>query len=109
MVFGAAICCKAKAFIREKIRGVFDPRNTQVSLERVAAKLNPKIRGWLNYYSRFGKRVAANVFLYLNVLIRRWVEEKFRLRSKKAVLVKYQAIVQSNSGLFIHWQKGIKY
>jgi hypothetical protein len=45
----------------------------------------------------------------LNVLIRRWVEEKFRLRSKKAVLVKYQAIVQSNSGLFIHWQKGIKY
>ena len=108
-VFNAAICCKAKAFIREKIRGVFDPRNTQVSLERVAAKLNPKIRGWLNYYSRFGKRIAANVFLYLNVLIRRWVEEKFRLRSKKAVLVKYQAIVQSNSSLFIHWQKGIKY
>jgi RNA-directed DNA polymerase len=108
-VFNAAICCKAKAFIREKIRGVFDPRNTKVSLERVAAKLNPKIRGWLNYYSRFGKRIASNVFLYLNVLIRRWVEEKFRLRSKKAVLVKYQAIVQSNSGLFIHWQKGIKY
>jgi RNA-directed DNA polymerase len=109
MVFGAAICCKAKTFIREKIRGVFDPRNTQVSLERVAAKLNPKIRGWLNYYSRFGKRVAANVFIYLNVLIRRWVEEKFRLRSKKAVLVKYQSIMQSNSGLFVHWQKGIKY
>jgi len=108
MVFGAAICCKAKAFIREKIRGVFDPRNTQVSLERVAAKLNPKIRGWLNYYSRFGKRVAANVFLYLNVLIRRWVEEKFRLRSMKAVMVKYQSIVQSNTGIFVHWRYGIR-
>ena len=71
MVFGVAICCKAKVFIREKIRGVFDPRNTQVSLERVAAKLNPKIRGWLNYYSRFGKRVAPNVFIYLNLLIGR--------------------------------------
>jgi len=109
MAFGAAICCKAKAFIREKIRGVFDPRNTQVSLERVAAKLNPKIRGWLNYYSRFGKRKVAEVFLYLNVLIRRWVEEKFRLRSQKAVLITYQSIVQSNSGLFIHWQKGVIY
>lgn len=109
MAFGAAICCKAKAFIREKIRGVFDPRNTQVSLERAAAKLNPKIRGWLNYYSRFGKRIAANVFLYLNVLIRRWVEEKFRLRSKKAVLDKYQSIVLLNSGLFVHWQKGVIY
>ena len=107
-VFSAAICCKAKAFIREKIRDVFDPRNTQVSLERVAAKLNPKIRGWLNYYSRFGKRIAAEVFLYLNVLIRRWVEEKFRLRSQKAVRVKYQSIVQLNTGMFVHWRQGIK-
>jgi RNA-directed DNA polymerase len=108
-VFNAAISCKAKAFIREKIRAVFNPRNTQVSLEAVAAKLNPKIRGWLNYYSRFGKRIAANVFLYLNVLIRRWTEEKFRLKSSKAVLLKYETIVQSNVDLFIHWQKGIKY
>jgi RNA-directed DNA polymerase len=108
-VFGAAICCKAKAFIREKIRAVFNPRNTQVSLEQVAAKLNPKIRGWLNYYCRFGKRIAGNVFLYLNVLIRRWTEEKFRLRSNKAILIKYETIVQSNGSLFIHWQKGITY
>jgi len=108
-VFSAAICCKAKAFIREKIRAVFNPRNTQVSLEEVAAKLNPKIRGWLNYYSRFSKRIAAKVFLYLNVLIKRWTEEKFRLKSNKAILLKYQTIVQSNGNLFTHWQKGIKY
>jgi len=108
-VFSAAICCKAKAFIRDKIRAVFNPRNTQVLLEQVASRLNPKIRGWLNYYSRFGKRIAANVFLYLNVLIRRWTEEKFRLRSHKAVLLKYETIVQSNGNLFYHWQKGIVY
>ena len=84
-VFSAAICCKAKDFNREKIRKVFNPRNTQVSLEQVAVKLNPKIRGWLNYYSRFDKRIAANV------------------------LLKFETIVQSNSNLFIHWQKGIKY
>ncbi len=35
--------------------------------------------------------------------------KKFRLRSKKAVLLKYQSYVQSNTGLFIHWQKGITY
>jgi hypothetical protein len=84
-------------------------RNTQVPLEQVAKKLNPKIRGWLNYYSRFGKRVAANVFLYLNELIRKWVKEKFRLGGMKDVMLKYQSIVQSNSSLFVHWQKGIKY
>jgi RNA-directed DNA polymerase len=91
------------------MRAVFNPRNTQVSLERVAAKLNPKIRGWLNYYCRFNPGIAGNVFLYLNGLIRRWIEEKFRLRSKKAVLLKYESIVQFNSSLFVHWKKGITY
>ena len=44
MVFDAAICCKAKAYIKQRIRAVFNPRNTTVSLEQTAIKLNPKIR-----------------------------------------------------------------
>ena len=107
MVFSPAICCKAKAFIKQRIRAVFNPRNTQVSLERIAVKLNPKIRGWLNYYCRFNPGEAGNVFLYLNGLIRRWMEEKFRLRGKKAVLLKYRSFMQSNRDLFIHWKKGL--
>ena len=109
MVFNAAICCKAKAFIRQRIRAVFNPRNIQVSLEDTAVKLNPKIRGWLNYYCRFNPEIAGKVFLYLNELIRRWMMEKFRLGSKKAVLIQYQSYVQSNADLFFHWKKGIKY
>lgn len=109
MVFGAAICCKAKAFIKQRIRAVFNPRNTQVTLQSTAVKLNPKIRGWLNYYCRFNPGVAGKVFLYLNELIRRWIEEKYRLRSKKAVVLQYQSYVQMNMDLFIHWKKGIIY
>lgn len=109
MVFSAAISCKAKAFIREKIREVFNPRNTQVSLESVSNRLNPKIRGWLNYYSRFNAKVAGRVFLYLNELIRKWIAEKFRLRSKKAILKKYKEYVYSNWALMAHWRKGILY
>ena len=109
-VFSAAICCKAKAFIREKIRAVFNPRNTTVSLERTAIKLNPKIRGWLNYYSRFNAKEAAKVFEYLNTLIRRWIEEKYRLRNKTSVLENYRRLIQTGEGLlFYHWQKGIIY
>lgn len=108
-VFSAAICCMAKVFITEKIRDAFNPRHTFVTLEQAAQKLNPKIRGWLYYYSRFGKRVAANVFLYLNELIRRWVKDKFRLRSMKEIIQKFHNIVQCNRGLFVHWQQGVTY
>ena len=107
-VFSAAICCKAKTFIRERIKAVFNPRNTQVSLEQVAVKLNPKIRGWLNYYSKFNPTEAKKVFLYINELIRRWIEEKYRLKSKKVVQREYDSYVQTNTDLFVHWQKGIK-
>ena len=108
MVFSAAICCKAKTFIRLRIKAVFNPRNTQVTLERVAIKLNPKIRGWLNYYSKFNPREAKNVFLYINELIRRWLEEKYRIRGKRAVQNQYDSYVQTNTSLFVHWQRGIK-
>lgn len=106
-VFSAAICCKAKTFIRQGIKAVFNPRQTQVSLERVAVKLNPKIRGWLNYYCKYNRWEAEKVFVYLNELIRRWVEEKYRLRSWKSIESKYESIVQDNKGLFVHWQKGV--
>ncbi len=109
MAFDAAICCKAKAYIKQRTREVFDPRNTAVSLERTAIKLNPKIRGWLNYYCRFNAPIAGKVFEYLNELIQRWIGEKFRLRGKMAVIEKYKNYVQENTKLFIHWQKGITY
>ena len=109
MAFDAAICCKAKAYIKQQIRAVFNPRNTTVSLEQAAIKLNPKIRGWLNYYCRFNAIIAAKVFEYLNELIQRWIEEKFRLRGKMTVIAKYKSFVLENTELFIHWQKGITY
>ncbi len=109
IVFNAAICCRAKDFIRQRIKAVFNPRNTQVSLERTAAKLNPKIRGWLNYYSRFNPRIAGKVFMYLNELIRKWIAGKYRLTSKKALINIYKSYIQTDPSLFIHWQKGIKY
>jgi RNA-directed DNA polymerase len=109
LAFDAAICCRAKAHIKQQIKAVFNPRNIAVSLQQVALKLNPKIRGWLNYYCRFNAKIAAKVFEYLNELIQRWFSEKFRIRSKMMTLAKYKSYVQENPRLFIHWQKGITY
>ncbi|MEJ7682161.1 MAG: reverse transcriptase domain-containing protein [Segetibacter sp.] len=106
-VFTAAISCRAKAFIRQRIREVFNPRNINISLHEVANRLNPKIRGWLNYYCKFNHRMAEKVFEYLNGLIRRWMSEKYKLRSEKVVIDKYREYVQSNREQFVHWQKGI--
>jgi len=105
--FSPAICCKAKTFIRQRIREVFNPRITQIPLGEIAKKLNPKIHGWLNYYCRFNKSEALHVFRYLNGLIMEWIKGKFRLKSKESVLEKYRAYLRTYPESFVHWKRGV--
>ena len=107
-VFSGAISNAAKVSIRERIRGVLIPRWGQQTLEWFAGKLNPKIRGWVNYYTRFNRNEALNVFNYLNELIRKWLKNKYKLKSCKSVYVKYKMVQADNPELFYHWQLGIK-
>lgn len=108
MVFSCAISSTAKTGIRKAIRQVFNPRWTEQTLERFAEKLNPKIRGWINYYTRFNRHEALEVFCYLNELIRKWVKNKYKLRDMKSLYVKFKAIQRENELLFYHWTKGVR-
>lgn len=108
MVFSCAISSAAKTRIRKAIREVFNPRWTEQPLKRFAEKLNPKIRGWINYYTRFNRHEAQAVFCYLNELIRKWTKNKYKLRDMKSLYLKYKAIQAENSNLFYHWTLGVK-
>lgn len=105
--FGGAISNKAKATIREKIRETFNPRNVQISLTEVAGRMNPNIRGWIQYYCKLEADPALKVFVYMNELIKKWIEKKLRLESWKAIHEAYEALVRNHRRLFYHWQKGI--
>ncbi len=109
MVFAPAISTKAKASIREVIRKVMPRRWSTITLEWLAEKLNPKIRGWINYYTKFNANEALKVFIYLNGRIILWLRNKYKIRSIKQLLKKLQAIQQENPNLFYHWQKGVKH
>ncbi|HWH64421.1 MAG TPA: group II intron maturase-specific domain-containing protein, partial [Ginsengibacter sp.] len=107
-VFSGAISNAAKTSIRERIRSIMVPRWSQQTLEWFAEKLNPKIRGWVNYYTRFNRQEALGVFRYLNELIRKWLRNKYKLQSHSSVNLKYKAIQRENEDLFYHWKLGIK-
>ena len=107
-VFSPAICQKAKVLIRTAIREILIPRRTVDTLEWFAKQLNPKIRGWINYYCKFNKYETHEVFYYLNHLIRKWIKNKFKIRSKKARDSKYHSILSAQPMLFYHWRLGLK-
>ena len=108
LVFGCAICKAAKARIVTAIKEVLRVRWSTQTLEWFADKLNPKIRGWLNYYTRFNKDEAHKVFYYLNELIQKWIKNTYKIRSKVELYDKYQLIQANNPTLFYHWKIGIK-
>lgn len=106
--FSGAISSMAKSLIRKAIRGVMLPRWSDQTLGWFAKKLNPKIMGWVNYYTRYNRREAMGVFTYLNELIRKWIGNKYKLQSHESVYMKYKQIQAENAELFYHWKLGIK-
>ena len=108
IVFAAAISSKAKTSIREAIRAILKPRWSEQTMEGFAKILNPKIRGWVNYYTRFYRQETLQVFCYLNGLIRKWLRNKYKLVNHKQVTAKYKAVQKALPALFYHWRLGIK-
>jgi RNA-directed DNA polymerase len=108
VVFSAAISQQAKASIREKLREALPTMWSNQTLEWFAQRLNPKIRGWINYYAKFNKHIAYEVFYYLNKLIVKWVKNKYKISGKAWLYDKYKSLQSANPDLFYHWRLGVK-
>ena len=108
MIFAGAISNKAKTSIRETVRTILIPRWSEQTLDVFEKLLNPKLRGWINYYGKFYKRQMLKLFFYVNERIKKWIANKYKLRTKKRILAKYQAIQVEQPELFYHWRLGIK-
>jgi RNA-directed DNA polymerase len=108
LVFNAAISQQAKTSIRMKMRETLRIRWSEKSLGWFAEKLNPKIRGWINYYTRFNRGEAYEVFYYLNDLIRSWIKNTYKIIGKDRLYKKYRVLQAVNPNMFYHWTLGIK-
>lgn len=108
VIFNAAISQQAKRVIRRKLKEILQVRWNVATLEWFAQKLNPKIRGWVNYYSKFNQWEMLKVFHYLNERIQKWIKHKYKIIGKRRVLNKYRMIQRSYPCLFYQWQKGVR-
>jgi RNA-directed DNA polymerase len=108
VLFNGAISNAAKKSIRQAVRKVLNPRWTNVTLEASANVLNPKIRGWINYYGKFFKLRMIRIFNYVDGLIRSWITNKYKFTSKAKTLEEFKRIREETPFMFYHWKFGIK-
>ena len=101
--YGAAIGQSAQKKITALIKESRLVRWTTATIESIAAEWNPRIRGWINYYGRFGKSELYNVYDVFNMRLAKWIGNKYRLTSKWACIRRLKLIKQQNRNLFAHW------
>lgn len=91
--------------IRNSIRETINWRNTTLELSNMADKLNAKLRGWINYFGRYGKKRLRRLMIYLELKLVKWLRRKHKTGMHRALgLLTNQH--RQNPHLFYHWTKG---
>ena len=83
-------------------------RQTHLSIEQIAAETDSRIRGWMNYYMKFGKSEFRKVMSYLNERLARWAKRKYK-RYRTKLGKAYDLLVECavhNRQMFSHWTCG---
>jgi len=66
MQFDCKMSRKSKVRINGELRKLNFHNKTQRGIQDLATMLNPKIRGWVNYYGKISRRSLRPVFYYLH-------------------------------------------
>ena len=64
--------------MRTTIRELNFRYQTQLSLVDISRRVNPLLRGWIEYYGRYGPSALSPLLRYINHMLRAWVMRKFK-------------------------------
>jgi len=109
--FTPAISNKRQKRIGQTLYKLKIHRMVQFSLQDIAILLEPKIRGWINYYGKFRFSEMRKVFRVLNYRLMMWVRNKYRRFRKKIKTHAFRwlsNIAKNYPNLFLHWKYGFR-
>lgn len=99
---------RSKARITGELRALQFHNKSQWTIQDLAELLNPKIRGWINYYGKIHHRCVKTVLYYLHQRMLKWVVNKYkRFKQSKVKAVEWlRRVCNQYSYLFYHWTLG---
>ena len=103
MAFTAEISQTNKKRIIQTIRELGVWRDTRVEIQSIAAQLNAKLRGWINYYGLYSKRSLRIALVKVEERLVKWLKKKHKAGTRKA-RAKLKVIRRENPELFYHWR-----
>ena len=79
---------------------------SETSLEGLAEKYNPVIRGWIQYYGKFYKTELSSLANYINLRLVKWARRKYKsLKTHKQKAYDWLVrVYNANPTLFEYWK-----
>ena len=103
--FTPAVSPEAKQTMRRDIDDWGLTSQTTLSLTEVAEKINPVVRGWLDYYGAYCRSAMGQILHQVDVVLTSWAMKKYRwLHRRRVESFRWLGRVRRASpGLFAHW------
>ena len=106
--YDCAISISSRKRLADKLEELDIINMSFKSIVGIAQKLNPYIRGWINYYGKFRGYELSKVFYLLRCRLVRWARKRYkRYRYSLNKAYRWLARVRKQYPyLFYHWQLG---
>jgi len=107
--FNPAVSSSALKAMRTTIRELDFRHQTQLSLVDIAHRVNPLLRGWIDYFGRYAPSALYPLLRYVNQTLLAWAMRKFkRFKDHKIRTSRFlQRLAADRPDLFVHWQLGM--
>jgi RNA-directed DNA polymerase len=108
--FSPAISDKAGKAISGTIRSWRLHLRSDRTLEELAAIVNPRVQGWINYYGSYYRSAIHQHLRQLEAYLVRWAIRKYKRfkRHKSWASAWLGRIAKRAPGLFAHWRLGLR-
>jgi RNA-directed DNA polymerase len=102
--FLPAISGEALRRISSEVRSWRLHHRTHLTEKDLARKINPIVRGWMQYYGAFYRSALYPLLERINAYLMRWIRKKYeRLRGKKKARTAWNRAVKERPRYFAHW------
>jgi RNA-directed DNA polymerase len=102
--FNPAMSKDALTKISAQVRSWRLHRRTEITEADLARRINPVVRGWMNYYGAFYRSALYPLLARINAYLMRWLRKKHkRLRGRKKAHQAWERAVAQRPRFFAHW------
>src|ERR1022692_3280230 len=107
--FNPAVSVTALKAMRATIRELNIRRQTQLSFADIVPRLNPLLRGWIEYYGRYAPSALYPLLRYVNQTLLAWAMRKFKRFADHKIRASQflQKLARDHAHLFVHWRIGM--